>query len=101
MAIRIAVTRIDRDGFTGRDPHPPDELAGEQGLIIGCRFDPDLELIIYEVYVVDTFGEVFELLEHEFTLVGLDESKHAAWSAAAAARTNGSIFPPSSDGSAS
>jgi len=97
LPIRIAVTRIDRDGFTGRDPHPPDELAGEQGLIFGARFDPDIELIIYEVYVIDTFGEVFELLEHEFTVVGLDNSKAAASHVAAAARTSAHVYPPSSE----
>jgi hypothetical protein len=95
MPIRIAVTRIDRDGFTGRAPHPPDELAGEQGLIFGCRFDPAIELIIYEVYVVER-PEVFELLEHEFTVVGLDQSRSAAAHVADAAKTS-PHYPPCSE----
>jgi hypothetical protein len=94
MPIQVRVTQIDLDGYCGREPHPPAALAGETGLIISCGLDPDDDqpTFIYQVCIDGTFGEVFELVEHEFEVIGLDSSALPMQIAAAAVRCNPSRF---------
>jgi len=94
LPIRIRVTQIDLQAFTGRDPHPPAELAGETGLIISCGLDPDDDVptFVYQVCIDGTFGNVFELVEHEFEVIGLDTDAIPMQIATAAVRCNPSRF---------
>lgn len=83
MPIRIRVTRIDEHGFWGRCPHPPAGLAGSIGTILQVTTDPgDADLLVYTVRVEHpdpADGETdWELLEHEFTVLGLDGDAPAA-----------------------
>jgi len=66
--IRIRVRRIDADGYWGREPHPPVDLAGE-GTLIGMTPIEDDGLFAYTVRMDDE--SVFDLVEHEFDVIGL------------------------------
>lgn len=83
MPIRIRVTRIDMDGFWGRTPHPPAGLAGSTGTILGVTTDPgDPALLVYTIQVDQpdpADGEtIWELVEHEFEVLGLDTDAQGA-----------------------
>lgn len=77
MPIRVHVTQIDIHGFWGRMPHPPSDLTGP-GTIIGMTYDEEADLFAYTVRMDYQLDEVFDLIEHEFRVLGLDTDAQGA-----------------------
>ncbi|RPJ72608.1 MAG: hypothetical protein EHM24_09130 [Acidobacteria bacterium] len=75
--IRVRVRRIDSEGFTGREPHPPEALAGQTGVLLALEHDPngdETDLFIYTVRM-DDGGHIYQLLDHELDGVELADDR--------------------------